>query len=241
MKNSKRPMPLRIKKGVFFDAGDTLFEVKGGVGMIYGRFAEKYGIRVDPGQLESSFKEVFKKSPPLAFPGADESQIEQLEREWWHHLVRSVFNEISFPDFDRFFNEVYTFFEGADAWSLFPETKEVLERLQKEKFQIGIISNFDSRIETICTSLGIRPFFATVTHSSRQGAAKPSPEIFRRALKEAGLSPLESLYIGDSPQHDIEGARMIGMTPLLIDRKGRYTKEGHLPRMTDLRDIFHFL
>jgi putative hydrolase of the HAD superfamily len=233
-------MPPRIK-GIFFDAGDTLFEVKGGVGMIYSRFAEKYQVKVDPARLDASFKEVFKKNPPLAFPGSDASQIKNLERGWWSDLVRSVFNDVSFPEFDSFFNDVYAFFEGSDAWSLFPETKEVLNRLQREGYQIGIISNFDSRIEAICESLGIRPFFTTMTLSSRSGAAKPSPEIFKLALKEAGLSPAESIYIGDSPQHDIEGARIIGMAPLLIDRTERYAKEAHLPRITDLRDLFHYL
>lgn len=233
-------MPDRMK-GVFFDAGDTLFEVKGGVGAVYRRFAEKYGVSVDADRLESAFREVFKESPPLAFPGADPSQIKNLEREWWRRLVRSVFNEISFPKFDDFFNDVYDFFEEAEAWTLFPETREVLERLHKEKYQVGIISNFDSRIEAICASLDLRKFLTTVTHSGRCGAAKPSPEIFMQALKEAGLSARESIYIGDSPRHDIEGARVVGMAPLLIDRTGRYEKETDLPRITSLREIFDYL
>ncbi len=231
----------RVKRGVFFDAGDTLFEVKGGVGAVYGRFAKKYGVEVDADRLDAAFKEVFKKSPPLAFPGADPSQLKNLERGFWRNIVRSVFNEIPFPAFDPFFNDVYLFFEEAAAWTLFPETREVLERLKKEKYHVGIISNFDSRIEAICAALDIRPFLNTITHSSRQGAAKPSPEIFRHALKEAGLSPAESIYVGDSPHHDIEGARIIGMTPLLVDRTGRYVKETHLPRITDLRDVFNYL
>jgi putative hydrolase of the HAD superfamily len=234
-------MPARAKKGVFFDAGDTLFEVKGGVGAVYRRFAQRHGVEIGADRLDASFKEAFKKSPPLTFPGAAESQIKSLERAWWHRLVRAVFNETPFPDFDRFFNDVYVFFEGADAWSLFPETREVLERLQEEKYYIGVISNFDSRIEAVCASLGIRKFLDAIVISSRHGVAKPSPEIFQRALEEARLSPSESIYVGDSPHHDVEGARRAGMTPLLIDRTGRYLKETDLPRIADLRDVFRYL
>lgn len=234
-------MPAKNIKGIFFDAGDTLFEVNGGVGLIYSRFAGKYGVKIDAAGLEKAFRTAFKKSPPLAFPGAEASEIQSLERAWWYHLVRSVFDGTSFPAFDDFFNDVYLFFAEAEAWSLFPETREVLERLQEEGYQIGIISNFDSRIEAICEALDLRKFLATITHSSRYGIAKPSPGIFRQALDEAGLAPSESLYVGDSPRHDIEGARIVGMTPLLVDRKGRYLRETHLPRITDLRAVFSYL
>lgn len=234
-------MPAKIKKGVFFDAGGTLFEVKGGVGAIYRRFAKKYGVAVTADRLEGAFREVFKKSPPLAFPGAEPSQIKNLERDWWYRLVRSVFSEVPFPEFDAFFDDVYVFFEEAEAWTLFPETREVLEKLHRDRYHIGIISNFDSRIEAICVSLGIREFLTTITHSSRYGEAKPSPGLFKRALTEAGLRASESIYVGDSPQHDIEGARIIGMTPLLVDRTGRYLKEAALPRIADLRAVFSYL
>lgn len=231
----------RAKRAVFFDAGDTLFEVKGGVGAVYSRFARKYGVEADPGDLERRFRSVFKKSPPLAFPGARDSEIEALERGWWRDLVRSVFDQTPLEDFDRFFDEIYLFFEGAEGWSLFPETKGVLEKLEESRYHIGIISNFDSRLKEVLRSLGISRFFKTITLSSRHGAAKPSPEIFRIALREAGLSPSEAIYVGDSPHHDIEGARVIGMTPLLIDRTGRYKEEADLPRIADLRALFRYI
>lgn len=233
-------MPPSIK-GVFFDAGDTLFEVKGGVGLVYSRFAEKYGVHTDPSDLEKGFREAFKKSPPLVFPGAAPSQINALERGWWRRLVRAVFDDAAFPQFDDFFNDVYDFFGEAEAWSLFPETGEVLERLQREGYHVGIISNFDSRLDAVCAALDIRKFVATIVHSSRCGVAKPSPEIFRQALNEAGLRPSESVYIGDSPRHDIEGARLIGMLPLLVDRTERYIKETDLPRIGDLKAVFDYL
>lgn len=233
-------MPAKIK-GVFFDAGDTLFEVKGSVGDQYSRFAKKYGIEVDPALLNQRFKEVFKQSPPLTFPGVSGPELKRREKEWWYKIVREVFDEIRFPEFDALFEELFVFFKGPEGWSLFPETEEVLDRLHREGYHLGIISNFDSRIDEVCRSLGIGHYFRTVTISSLEGVAKPAPEIFKRALKKAALSAEESVYVGDSPHHDIEGAREIGMHVFLLDRSGRYTKERSVPRLSSLSDLLDAL
>ncbi|MBI3803459.1 MAG: HAD-IA family hydrolase [Nitrospirae bacterium] len=224
-------------KGIFFDAGDTLFQVKEGVGVQYSRFAKKYGIDVAPDLLNQRFREVFKRSPPLAFPGLSGAALKAREKEWWYRIVRAVFDDIRFPKFDPLFEEIFHFFRGAEGWVLFPDTKETLDRLSKEGYPLGIISNFDSRIEEVCSALGIRRYFQTVTISSQEGVAKPSPEIFKKALKKAGLLPTESLYIGDSPDHDIKGAQEIGMKVLLLDRTGRYPNERAVPRISSLQAL----
>lgn len=233
-------MSVKIK-GIFFDAGDTLFEVKESVGAQYSRFAKKYGIDVDAELLNQRFKEVFKQSPPLAFPGITGSELKKREKEWWLHLVREVFDEIRFPKFNALFEELFVYFKGPEGWSLFPETKALLDRLHREGYSLGIISNFDSRIDDVCRSLGIGHYFQTVTISSIEGVAKPSAEIFKRALKKAALSPEESIYIGDSPHHDIEGAQEIGMRVLLVDRAGRYPMERKIPRLTSLDGLLDYL
>jgi putative hydrolase of the HAD superfamily len=228
-------------RGIFFDAGDTLFKVKESVGAQYSRFAKKYGIDVDAELLNQRFKEVFKQSPPLAFPGISGSELKRREKEWWYHLVREVFDEIRFPKFDALFEELFVYFKGPEGWSLFPETRGVLDRLHREGYHLGIISNFDSRIDEVFRSLGIGQYFQTVTISSVEGVAKPSPEIFKRALKKAALAPEEAVYVGDSPHHDLEGAREIGMRVFLIDRSGRYAREREVPRLSSLNGLLEHL
>ncbi|MFQ5949499.1 MAG: HAD-IIIA family hydrolase [Nitrospiria bacterium] len=231
----------RSIKGVFFDAGGTLFDVRGGVGDHYSRLAGRYGVEADPEFLNRRFQEVFAETHPPAFPGADKHEINGFERRWWHQLVRKVFDGISFPAFESFFDDVYRYFEGSEAWILFPETIDLLEDLHKGPYYIGIISNFDSRLESVCQSLGIRHYFKAITLSSRQGVAKPSPEIFNDALKEAALLPSESIFVGDSLDNDIPGALAIGMFPLLVDREGRYPGREGLDRISDLRGVLKYL
>jgi len=233
-------MPIQTK-AVFFDAADTLFHVKDGVGAQYGRLARKHGVEIDSELLQKKFNESFKAAPPLAFPGRGNDEIKWLEREWWYHLIASVFSEIDFPAFDLFFSEVYTLFEGTEGWSLFPETTEVLHYLKDAGYSLGIISNFDTRLYSVCDALEITHFFKTITVSSVEGVSKPSPDIFTRSLQRAGLNAWETLFIGDSPYYDIEGARGVGMTPLLVDRFSRYSAENGAIRIPDLRSLFGYL
>jgi len=230
----------RPKKGVFFDAGGTLFEVAQSVGFHYSRYAEQFGVAVDADWLNLRFAEVMASAPPLTFPEAQPSEVISCERQWWYNVVRAVFESIPFPEFDRFFEAVYHFFSQAEAWSLFPETIEVLSVLSQRNFVLGIVSNFDSRLPTLCKALGIAHFFRTITYSSRAGQAKPSPEIFITALRQVGIHPVDILYVGDHPEHDLPGPRSLGMTTLLLDRTGRHATVDAL-RISQLSGLFKYL
>ncbi len=229
---------MKRKGTIFFDAGGTLFDVREGVGFQYRRLARKFGVRLDADSLDRRFREAFRTHPPLAFSCATDEALHARERRWWYDLVAAVCKPADFPDFDAFFAEVYDFFEQPEAWSLFPETMEVLSHLQKEGHPLGMISNFDSRLVPLCRKLDIAHFFKTITFSSGAGVAKPSPEIFRIALKSADVSPGNTLYVGDSPAHDIEGARQMGIPVLLLDRAGRHpqTAATHIASLRSVLD-----
>jgi len=233
-------MPIQTK-AVFFDAADTLFHVRESVGAQYGRLARKHGVEIETELLQKNFNRSFKCAPPLAFPGRRSDEIKGLERDWWYRLIASVFSEINFPTFNLFFSEVYTLFEGAAGWSLFPETVDVLHRLSDEGYVLGIISNFDTRLYSVCDAFGISNLFKTITVSSVEGVSKPSPDIFIRSLQRAGLNAWETMFIGDSPYYDIEGARGVGMTPLMVDRSSHYSDEDGVIRITDLNGLFGYL
>jgi len=94
----------------------------------------------------------------------------------------------------------------------------VLGQLRAQGIELGIISNFDSRLFTLLRGLGIDQLFDTVTISSLAQAAKPSPKIFQLALEKHAVDPEEALHVGDSPRDDVEGATKAGLTGVLLDR-----------------------
>ncbi|NOY83409.1 MAG: HAD-IA family hydrolase [Nitrospirae bacterium] len=228
-------------KGIFFDAGDTLFEAKEAIGFYYSQTAARYGVKIEVETLDKRFKNAFKKAPPLAFPDADKETLSQLEYAWWYTLVRDVFLKIDFPRFDAFFEELYGFFASEAPWRLFPETQSVLASLKKSGFTLGIISNFDSRLIPICRHLGIYDYFDPIVFSSQNSVAKPHPAIFEKTLKTSGLMPSESLYIGDHYQNDVVGPESVGMSALLIERGAHASEADQAECIRDLREIGVFL
>ena len=61
-------------------------------------------------------------------------------------------------------------------------------------------------------------FFDAVVTSEMARAYKPDPRVFRRVLKEAGVSPEEALYVGDTLLDDVHGAKLAGMTAAWLNR-----------------------
>lgn len=223
---------------VFFDAADTLFHVNGSVAEIYLHHAAQFGFPQTPGSLgaiKQAFARAFREAPPPVFAATEPAQIKQSERLWWFDVVHNVFYRVGmFERFDDFFERVFEVFEDPASWRLFPETSSVLSQLKARDIELGIISNFDSRLFTVMRGLGIAEWFDTVTISSLAQAAKPAPKIFQLALEKHAVDPEEALHVGDSVRDDVEGARKAGLHAALLDRLGMQKASGpHVIRSLD--------
>jgi putative hydrolase of the HAD superfamily len=207
-------------RAVFFDAGGTLFHVRGSVGSIYAAEARRFGVHVDPEELQIAFLAAFHAAPPLAFPGVPATEIERHERVWWKRIVRRAFEGHTFSDFDAFFDDLFAGFASPAWWVVFPDVEPTLARLRAAGLILGIISNFDGRAESILQGLGLESFFDSLTLSGRVGFAKPDRRIFEHALRRHGLEPEEALHAGDSSEEDVEGAQRAGMRGVLVQRAG---------------------
>lgn len=229
---------------VFFDAADTLFHVNGSVSEIYLHHAVQFGFRQKPesvSEIGKAFRRAFHDAPPPVFAVTDPAQIKQSERLWWFDLVHNVFYRVGmFERFDEFFDQVFRAFEDHRLWRLFPDTLPVLAQLKARGFEVGIISNFDSRLFSVMRGLGIADSFDTVTISSLAQAAKPSPKIFRLALEKHAVDPEEALHIGDSVRDDVEGARNAGLHVALVDRD-RTHQQSDVPILKSLEELLPWL
>jgi putative hydrolase of the HAD superfamily len=209
-------------KGIFFDAGNTLLRVHPSIGVIYSEAARMFGAEVEPASIEQSFKELWNRTAPLVANEGHRLSYEK-ERDWWKYLVREVFKDlVAFEDFDRFFDYLYFRFEHSDSWRLYDDVMEVLEYLSGTELTLAIISNWDSRLPSLCKELGLAPFFQTMVISAVVGYEKPHPAIFQIALERTKLRPQDVLYIGDDPYLDYQAAQKAGMYALHLDRAGRF-------------------
>ena len=101
---------------------------------------------------------------------------------------------------------------------LFPDVLPALEKLRSEfKGHIGIISDIvTDLIYGVLKKFDLEKFFDSVTTSEEVGVGKPNPKIFRVAFEKAGVKGEKSIYVGNSPKHDVLGARRVGMKVILV-------------------------
>lgn len=113
--------------------------------------------------------------------------------------------------------------ESIQPWQnhvpLDPKAIPILQKL-KTQYTLGLISNFDHApyVHALLQEHNLTPLFKTIVVSGDIEINKPDPEIFHRALNQVHLSPHETIYVGDNPIDDIQGALGVGMSPIWIRR-----------------------
>jgi len=205
-------------KTIFFDAAGTLIYLPKTVGYHYAFVAKRIGLQLDAGALDAAFAAAWTEMrgrPAIDGPREDD------DKGWWRELVDRVLDRVapslSELDRDAYFEAVYGHFAETGVWDLYPEVIEVLDALQN-RFQLGVISNFDGRLRMIFEHLSVSKYFAHIFLSSELGADKPDPEIYRRALRLSGVGPNETLHVGDDPERDWKGATAAGLEVFRIER-----------------------
>ena len=218
-------MTMQQPKVIFLDAVGTLFGVQGSVGEVYSAIAQQFGVEVPAQTLNEAFLQAFTASGPLIFPGTDPQDIPQCEFEWWRVIALRTFQQAGvldqFTDFTDFFDALYNHFATAKPWFIYPDVLPALETWRRIGIQLGVVSNFDSRIYLVLKALKLEEFFTSVTISTETDAAKPNPQIFAAALQKHFCNPQEAWHIGDSFKQDYQGAKAAGLRAILVERMGQ--------------------
>ncbi|MGL5834919.1 MAG: HAD-IA family hydrolase [Waterburya sp.] len=231
--------PDTLPKVIFFDAMGTLFDLKNSVGEIYQQYAAKYNVQVDAELISPAFIQSFKSAPPLAFSAAEFSPIKQQEFSWWKQVVSATFEQLgvrkNFADFNTFFTEIYCYFGTGEPWYIFPDTVDSLISCRDRGIELGIISNFDSRLIEVLNHLDLDQFFTSITISSMAGFAKPDANIFHLALSKHRVTSAQAWHIGDSPTEDYTGAKNAGLSSFWLNRPSHLLNiENQLPNLWSL-------
>jgi putative hydrolase of the HAD superfamily len=126
----------------------------------------------------------------------------------------------------------------------YPDAAPALRRLRAAGIRLVVVSNWDVSLHEALARTGLAALVDGAISSAEAGAAKPDPAIFRCALALAGapgdpVAPADALHAGDSPEHDVAGARAAGITPVLVARDGAPPPAGvrAVADLTALRDL----
>ena len=87
--------------------------------------------------------------------------------------------------------------------------------LARHRVSARLDSNFAWRLSDLIDQLGLVEWLDLVVTSAQAGYRKPANRRSAQALARLGAEPSESLYVGDDPVCDRDGARGAGLMPLL--------------------------
>ncbi len=176
------------------------------------RFLGYRGPTAPPEQLRDAFFAAAKRrrrASPEPHPEADLVAV-----------FAGLLRDLGQPDPDGRALEVTQLFRALSMVRLgaFPEVVPTLRRL-RGRYQLGLVSNAQRCfLEHELARCGLDTLLDTLVVSSDHGFMKPDPRLFHQALGRLGAAPAQAVYVGDSLEHDICGARAAGIRAVWLDR-----------------------
>ena len=214
---------------MLLDAGGTLLYCDPPPPVIYAEHLSRFGRPVTVDEVDVAFRQAWTEMQRRTALGIDRyGSLVGGEYAWWGAFVRSVIDLLRHDaPWQPLLAELYARFARADIWRTYPDARPAVAALRERGVRLAVVSNWDRRLLRILDQLHLTPHFDAIAVSSLEGVEKPDPEIFRRALLRLEVAPGQAVHVGDSPHEDYHGAASAGLTPLLIDRVGRYEGQSY--------------
>jgi len=177
----------RALRALLFDWDGTLWDSSEASYRSYVRLFESYGIPFDRERFEATY------APD------------------WHATYRAVgLPAERWAEADERWMREY----AQEERGLLPGAHETLEQVRDLGFAVGLVtSGSRARVLRELEALSIRGLFGSVVCGEDVERRKPHPEGLIMALRHLGMAPVESAYVGDSPE-DVEMARAAGVLPV---------------------------
>jgi len=102
------------------------------------------------------------------------------------------------------------------------DARALLDSLKEMNYILGVVSNREQRFDEQIQEMGFDGIFQFTLAAGEVNSFKPDPGVFEEALRRAGTSAAETMYIGDNYFADIIGAQRAGLFPVLYDPDGLF-------------------
>ena len=218
-------------RAVFFDVDFTLiypgprFQASG-----YHEFCARHGIQVDPA--------LFDRAVAGAASGLDtrdDLYDAQLYVDYTRRIIEGMGGRGAAVE--TVAREIYDEWAACSHFTMYDDVPDVLRSLHASGVKLGLISNSHRCLASFEAHFELRGLFAVTVSSIEHGYMKPHRSIFEAALSGAEVSASESIMVGDSLTHDVDGARRLGMRGVLVARSGRIAAPPDVPVIHSLREL----
>jgi FMN phosphatase YigB (HAD superfamily) len=106
------------------------------------------------------------------------------------------------------------------------EARTLIAALKVAGYILGVVSNRETPYHEQLEEMGLRDHFHFTLAGGEINAYKPDRVIFDEALRRAGTSAPETMYVGDNYFADVVGSRRAGLRPVLYDPIGLFPEAG---------------
>lgn len=181
-------------KAIFFDFDDTLQSRKGAYRLYCESFLSKYFPDITNEERLKKLDEM-EEHVDGGYKDREDYFPELIDLWQWdnHPPMQELFDSFNYD-----FGKHVVMLDGAI---------DVLNEIKSRGYILGCITNGVSSLQNIkLDTAGIRDLFDVVVVSGDIGIYKPDRRIFDYAIRLAGVKNEESLYVGDHPINDIQGA-----------------------------------
>jgi putative hydrolase of the HAD superfamily len=227
---------------VFLDVGDTLVRAHPSWSDVYALAFPGFGVEVSMDEFQRAVAEVWKGwEGDGPFEATEEASFQRVKE-----LDGRVFAKLGYTALpDEFYRRVDEAFRQRSSWYVFPDVVPALDALRGSGVRLAVISNWTWAAPELLHDLELASHFEAMVISSRVGFQKPNAGIFRHALDLMGVGPERAVHVGDSMAADVQGARAVGIHPVLIDRRigepGHSHSEGDRTGVDVIEDLFGLL
>jgi putative hydrolase of the HAD superfamily len=123
---------------------------------------------------------------------------------------------------------------------------ETLEELRSRGLKVGLITVCTEDVELLWPESRFAGLFDAEIFSNAVGLSKPDPRIYLACCEQLGVEPREAVFVGDGANDELEGARRVGLRPILIHQAGRdpiwpEARTWTGPRVTSIPEVLEHL
>jgi len=155
----------------------------------------------------------------------------------WDEFIVRLPEALGIPQRDAdAFIERYRQRDTIRTFQLFDDVLDALGEIRSRGLRVGIITNNDDAEDRL-HELRMHHLVEIVVSPRTFGVGKPDPRIFTETLAQMQIAPERGLYVGDSWDNDVVGARSAGLTPILIDRWEINPRADSTLRVTSLSHV----
>jgi 2-haloalkanoic acid dehalogenase type II len=211
-------------QAIVFDFYETLVQLTTAQReALFDDVAREVGLDLPPGEAYHHWAVYTTRDADLRLGGRERSGFDGeyppfvLFGDVWKHRSAELLHHWESDAHQHFVADAYV--RAHSTAPLYPDVRAAIESL-REQYQLAVLSDADTGfIVAALEHNGLH--FDTIVTSEDLRMYKPHVSMFREVCARLNVEPEEAVYVGDSPWHDIAGARNAGLRAVWLNRHAR--------------------